>query len=43
MHALQRKPIDCLPEFLQGELDVYVFMEITSGMGVDGNRREWVL
>ena len=43
IYELPIRSIDFLPAFTQYDLDVYVFMEIPLGMGVDGNRRECVL
>ena len=43
IHELTIISIDFVLDFTQSDLDVYVFMEITLGMGVDGNRGEWVL
>ena len=43
IHELPSIPIDCILAFTQAELYVDVFMDITLGMVVDGNRGELVL
>ena len=43
IHSLSSIPIDCILAFTQAELYVDVFMDITLGMVVDGNRKEWVV
>ena len=43
IHELSRISIDFVLAFTQSDVDVYVFMDITLGMGVDGNRKQWVL
>ena len=43
IHEFPIRSIDFVIAFHQSYLDVDVFMEIHLGMGVDGNRGEWVL
>ena len=43
MHELPTRSIEFVLSFLPSDLDADVFMELPLGMGVDGNRGEWVL
>ena len=38
IHEMPGIPIECIPDFLQAELYVDVFMDLTLGMVVDRNR-----
>ena len=41
-HKLPSRSIDFVLDFTESELDVDVFMKLPLGMGVYGNRVEWV-
>ena len=43
IHELTIRLIDFVIAFTQYDPDMYVFMDLTLGMGVDGNRGEWDL
>ena len=43
IYELPSRSIDFVPAFSQYDLDVNIFMDLLLGMGVDGNRGDWVL
>ena len=43
IHEFTRRSIDCVLTFPQYDLDVDVFMEVSLGMGIYRNIREWFL
>ena len=43
IYSLPSRSIEFVLAFTQADIDVDVFMGIPLGMGVDGNRGEWLL